>query len=212
MDHLYFFGRFNFPHVGYLYVIREGLLQLKPTHGITIVFSVEQATWGKHAIALTHRQAMFSLAIQELPKELSQHVHFSSIEYELQKKRGDAYGGYTIDTLQELIQNNPGVSGIIMGADAMLGTHRGKDGFTAWKSWEEIQKTVTVITLPRGRFTSVQSIQTQLPPKVHPKILTAVPNPTERDASSTAIIQGNHAFLPTKVRAYALEHALLVQY
>ena len=121
VDNLYFFGRFNFPHYGYLYVIREGITQLKPANGITIIFSVEHATWDKQAIPFEHRLAMFKLACEELPASIRKQIHFSSIEYDLAKKLGSAYGGYTIDTLNELTANQPGRSGIIMGADAMLG-------------------------------------------------------------------------------------------
>lgn len=211
MDHLYFFGRFNFPHFGYLYVIRESLQQIKPKCGITIVFSAEDATWGKHAIALEHRLAMFRLLIRELPTELRKQVHFSTIEYGLQKKLGSRYGGYTIDTLTALITSERNTVGIVLGADALLGIPGIHPGFTDWKDWKHITKLATLVTLPRGRFATVSDIKAHLPAGLSPVILSTSPTENELHASSTAISTGNLQFLPSSVQEYALAHGLLVQ-
>ncbi len=211
MDHLYFFGRFNFPHVGYLYVIRESLQALHPTHGITLVFSREQSTWGKSALPLQARMEMFSLAITALPEELRRQIHFSSIEYELYAEHPDTYTGYTIDTLRALQTQFPGTTGIVMGADAFIGEPGKSNGFIAWNSWQEIAKRAQLITLPRGHYPTMSAIQQATPPELSPLILDTSPSPLELQASSSAVQAGETRFLTPEVYTYATEHALLVQ-
>ena len=205
---IYFFGRFNFPHLGYLYVIRETLLQLKPTKGITIVFSAEQATWNKKAISMQERQTMFTLAIQNLPKDLQSMVHFSSIEKDL------PYGGYTLDTLKELQKEEKGHSGIVMGADAALGIPDVHPGFTAWKNWKEILNLADLIIVPRGRYRDVRAVWANVPTELKGRnvhTLSTHPTDLELHASSTLVQQGNTSFLPKNVWDYCLAHDLLVQ-
>lgn len=212
MDHLYFFGRFNFPHYGYLYVIRESLQKLHPAHGITIIPSVEHATWGKEAISFAHRKAMFSLAIKELPHELQSLIHISSIEYDLQKKQEAAYTGFTIDTLKALQKNPTHENAIVMGADAAIGIPGVHPGFTAWKDWEQIQDTVSLVVVPRGRYPNAAIVRKHLPKELHAIVLSTKPSTIELHASSTAIQAGSQEFLPKSVYAYAVEHGLLIQY
>jgi nicotinic acid mononucleotide adenylyltransferase len=204
MEHLYFFGRFNFPHVGYLYVIRESVVQLTPTHGLTIVLSAENATWDKQALPMSARQAMFDIALQELPSKIRAQVHFSTIETTLNT------GGYTIDTLKALQHHNSGSSAIVMGADAAIGIPNVHAGFTAWKEWQEILKRAELIIVPRGRFPDAHSVRAHLPTELSlATVLVTHPTSEELHASSTAITQGQTAFLPPAVFTYAKTHKLL---
>jgi nicotinate (nicotinamide) nucleotide adenylyltransferase len=207
-DTIYFFGRFNFPHLGYLYVIRETLLQLQPRSGVTVVFSAEKATWNKHAIPMDTRLAMFELAVQELPQKLQSQVHFSCIEKNLK------YGGYTFDTLKELQQKRKEHCGIVMGADAALGIPDLHPGFSAWKNWNDILARADLIIVPRGRYADANAVQEHLPPQLLGKnvhILTTHPTDKELHASSTLVQQGEMSYLPQKVKNYCLAHNLLVQ-
>lgn len=207
-DTIYFFGRFNFPHVGYLYVIKETLEKLEPKKGVTVVFSAEHATWNKRAISMEMRQEMFRLAILDLPTQYQSKVHLSSIEQNL------PYGGYTLDTLKELQKGEAGKVGIVMGADAALGIPELYPGFTAWKDWEEILRRADLIIVPRGRYNSAKAVKDHLPRELEGEnvhILSTHPTPLELHASSSLVEQGNRTFLPQKVYEYCLAHRLLVQ-
>lgn len=218
-DHLYFFGRFNFPHIGYLYVIREALKQLSPTQGIQIIFSAEQTTWEKKAISLEHRVAMFALACEELPVHLRSQVHFSSIEYDLQKKLGSSYGGFTIDTLQELQTRHPKRSAaIVMGADAALGISGHHQGITAWKDWQGILNHSNICIVPRGRYPDAATVQSHLQKELLPYwqkkkilILSTTPTTEQLHASSSSVEAGHSEFLPQLVKEYAFAKQLLIQ-
>lgn len=205
IDHLYFFGRFNFPHAGYLYVIRESLRQLKPKKGITIVFSAEKTTWEKQALPMRERQEMFTLALEDFPEDLRKQIHFSSIEETLHT------GGFTIDTLTALQKKHPGSTAIVMGADAAIGIPEHHAGFTSWKNWQDILKRASLVILPRGRYPTAQAVQGHLPPELHGSIiLPTKATDTELYASSTAILAGHTEFLSPRVLAYAREHKLLI--
>jgi nicotinic acid mononucleotide adenylyltransferase len=204
LQNLYFFGRFNFPHAGYLYVIRESLLQLKPKNGIKIVFSAEQTTWEKQALPMRQREEMFTLALADFPEDLRRQVHFSAIEETLHT------GGYTIDTLRALHKKQSGSSAIVMGADAAIGIPELHAGFTSWKNWQEILELAILVIVPRGRYPTAQSIRNHLPTGLESAtILSTTPTDRELHASSTAILAGRHEFLSPGVLTYAQQHKLL---
>lgn len=207
-DQLYFFGRFNFPHVGYLYVIRESLIQLAPSNGLTVVLSAQHATWNKRALPMNHRIAMFRLAIQELPESLRPKIHLSRIEETFQS------GAYTVDTLERLTQEAGGKSGIVMGADAAIGIPELYPGLTAWKEWEKIVSLATLIVIPRGRYDTSDAVWEHLPKEIlrtNPIVLDTHPTERELHASSTRIQDGETVYLPDAVHSFATTHHLLVQ-
>lgn len=215
---VYFFGRFNFPHVGYLYVIRETLQQLAPKDGITIVFSESQTTWEKQAIPVQHRRQMFELAIASGCPELSAQIHFSTIESDIRARLGSAYGGYTIDTLREFERRlGPQPRALVMGADAALGIPGHHAGFTAWKDWQTILQSTHLIIVPRGRYATSQDIRAHLDAQLSPyldanriHILTTHPQEQELHASSSAIEAGAWQYLLPDVARYAQDHGLLI--
>lgn len=220
IDAVYFFGRFNFPHRGYLYVIRETIQQIAPSLGITIVFSETQTTWNKQALPMSERQTLFSLALQSIDPQIARQVHFSSIESEVKNKLGSAYGGYTLDTLRALLEKDrPTAPAIVMGADAALGIPGHHEGITAWKDWKKILDLVTLIIVPRGRYATSEEVLTHLPaellPYVHQRqphevlILSTTPTELELHASSSAIQSGETEYLTDQVLEYAQRHSLL---
>lgn len=207
-DILYYFGRFNFPHVGYLFVLESALKQLHPTQGITIIPSATSATWGKSALPYIHRHAMLNLALSDLPLHMQKQIHISPIENE------QDLSGKTADTLEKIHTDSFICAGLLLGADAAIGLPPSYMGLSKWDRFDDICAHARPVIAPRGEYADASSIRTHLDPALlqkDPVILHAQPTKLQLEASSTGVQTGSHQYLPKHVLEYAIHHHLLVQ-
>lgn len=213
VDHLFYFGRFNVAHHGYLSVLKLALALVSPTYGITIVPSPDTPTWGEFTLPFNHRVHMLQEACtSELSASEQAKIHISKVELDL-LKQGIA-GNFTINTLQYLRTQLPQSQtiGIVMGADAAT-------SFTRWKNWEEILQLARLYIVPRAALQTPDQINHSLSAKLVPYlntqqvyILPADPrflSTLSTQASSTAVLAGNHDYLPLSVQHYTQQQQLL---
>ncbi|MBP9699725.1 hypothetical protein KBD71_00415 [Candidatus Woesebacteria bacterium] len=213
VDHLFYFGRFNVAHHGYISVMKLALALLSPTYGITIVPSPDTPTWGEYTLPFKHRVHMLQEACKsELTASEQAKIHISDIELELLKQGID--GNFSINTLHVLREQIPPTQslGIVMGADAAT-------SFTRWKNWQEILQIARLYIVPRAALQTPLQIEKNLSPTLTPYlqnhqvyILPADPrflSALSTQASSTAVLAGKHEYLPASVQHYTQQQQLL---
>lgn len=213
VDHLFYFGRFNLAHHGYISVIRIALELIAPTFGITVVPSPDTPTWGQYTLPFEHRVSMLKEAFRSELSNLDQgKIQISDIELKLLDE--GISGNYTINTLRFLRTKIPKSKtiGIVMGADAA-------SSFTRWKDWEEILKLARLYIVPRAALHTPLQIQKSLAPELLPYLdsqqLCILPpdarflSDLSTQASSTAVLKGRHDYLPEAVKHYTATQQLL---
>ncbi len=209
IDVLYYFGRFNFPHVGYAFLIESALKEVRPTTGIVLIPSNTSATWGKTAIPFPHRVRMLELLLQTLPKDMRPFVSISDIE-----NRTERLSGRTIDTLIALTNKKNQSVGILLGADSALGTPPDYKGIRDWYRFAEIAARARIVIGPRGIYSNTHLIRKHMHPQVlatNPILLTSTPSTLEQHAASSLVLEGAHEYLPPSVLRYAQTQRLLLQ-
>lgn len=213
VDHLFYFGRFNLAHHGYLSVIRIALEMIAPRFGITIVPSPDTPTWGQYTLPFEHRVSMLKEAFgSELSKLDQEKIQISDIELKLLHQ--GISGNFTINTLRFLKTELPTSEtiGLVMGADAAA-------SFTRWKDWEEILQLARLYIVPRAELQTELQIENSLSPKLSSYLDTQrvciLPADTRflsdlaTHASSTAVLAGRLDYLPESVQHYTQQQHLI---
>ncbi|MCX7000835.1 MAG: nicotinate (nicotinamide) nucleotide adenylyltransferase [Candidatus Sumerlaeota bacterium] len=176
-----FGGTFDPPHISHTLACLYAL-ETNDLDGI-LVLPCYRHPLGKDATPFEHRLALARLAMEGLGNRVE--------VLEIESEREEA--SYTIDTLRLLKERRPGVEfSLIIGSDILKET-------CLWKSFDEIQKMVRVIILPRSQADSPHEAHFFLP-----------------DISSTEIrrllLSGKDAspFLSRRVLKYIHRHNLYI--
>lgn len=133
VDVLCYFVTADPPTVGHRAVVAYALSCLPAVNELRIVPPREHV-WGKLTANFEHRFTM----IQMTMRTIDPRIHVSRVE------TVPSLSGYTVDTLSELIRQEPGIQfGIVMGSDAV-------DTFHLWRDWKHILDLAVVYVCPRG--------------------------------------------------------------
>lgn len=131
-------GTFDPIHKGHLHLVEQLFLRNVIDEIILIPAGQPWLRTNAPVASAAQRLAMVKLAIGDLPIEIQSHVRVSDIEV---YRTGDTY---TIDTVEELSQQNPDAHWIlIVGSDAFAGIEK-------WHRSEELQSQVELLVIARG--------------------------------------------------------------
>lgn len=202
---LLFFGTFNPPTLGHLFVITQ-VLQLFPDSQLWII-PADTPIWEKKGVVVfSHRMGLLALLCKQLPNDLQPRVSVNPVEHEKQ------LSGKTIETLEYLQRLHPQKKfRIVMGADSFT-------TFDRWYQWESILQAVPVSVIPRGTLFLPQDIRTACSRALQVYIETRVSihpiqDQDERWFSSTQTkadlqVLGESIELPSTLLSYIRTHLL----
>lgn len=190
------------PTIGHQGVVAYGLAQIPGVTELRVI-PPRQHVWGKTSVAFDHRFRMLQLAMEDI----DQRIQISSVEND------DTLSGYTVDTLNHLITENPNEQlGILLGSDAI-------DTFHLWKQWEHIVSMAMIYVCPRGtnlQETHQKSLPATVQQYVGSRILflpdadgTRYPLTTSStDAREDLLHRGMSDRVPERVMNYIRSHGL----
>ncbi|MDP3941225.1 MAG: nicotinate (nicotinamide) nucleotide adenylyltransferase [bacterium] len=181
-----FGGRFDPPHLGHYWVVRQ-ILDFRPDIGRVILVPAFQHQWKPAVATPEQRMAMLSFHTQK-------DIAVSDIELQ---REGVSY---TIDTIRALKQEEKAEIFWIVGSDILL-------EFDRWEKKDELVKEATFLIFPRDPYHLPEKIPQGFEVLSDHRLITS-------NLSSTVIKQRRKAGLSLKgfvlpeVEQYIVEHGL----